>query len=1046
MEKAALAPAVVHLLEPKELPQQDVRRLQAAHAQWAYDSLSRLLVYARLSADFYALQQADSGYRYLRLAWSAASPAQRRAQPAEVVALANSLANHYHVRGEYDSALVYYRQAMAVFRQARLDSSQSTSSTLSTTHAKMGGRMLARVVGHAGLASRHRGDLLNALHYYERAQALYLYQQDLPGIIWTQCLIGEAYAEQGSLMQALPAYEQALRTVRRYQRQDPQAGSHMLAGLALEYYAPLQLMAPRHQSYACPVATEAIQALQTAYSQSVLRATPHDAALLSKLQLVLAEETLRAGRFTAAVPYLRAAAQWLGYARTENDHSITPDYLPVQAHFLGLRAWQQHATNPVRARQDLQQAIILAGQAQPATQQAYLQQQLASYALAMGEPQQAQPLLQQLLRRYPYQSPFALSQVTTLLMQVYAKAGRYDSAYYYARRTQALIDTQRTAQHFALLADTEARFRTREQATQIQLLTARTQLALTGAALLTLLLLAAGAAWHTTRRLNRQLATQSRRLQEQAEQLGKLDAAKNQFFANVSHELRTPLTLILSPLDGLLTTPSVGLPPNVQAPVTLAHRHARRLLELVNRILDLTKLQAGRLELYPTPTALSSRLRQIVAQFSSLAAERRVSLAYASQLPDELHVLVDADKIEQILTNLCMNALKYTPAGGAVTVSAAFSGSASQYVLTVCDTGPGIAMSEQAHLFERYYQSPQAQAQGGTGLGLALSRDLATLLGGSLTLVSEPGQGAAFTLRFPAQTVPPALSEAPQEELIGAQEPSAIHDHATVRARILVVEDQPDLRSYLRDLLAPRYEVLTAEDGQDALEVLEREAPIDMLITDAMMPRLSGTELLTHLKAHATWASIPVLMLTARADEGHRLAALTLGIDDYLTKPFVTMELLARVQVLLTRCETRRHFAAQQPVEENLLSALWPLPSSPTLLLEQATPASLAAEQLAQWQAEVASELVNPAFGPAELAHCLCLSERTLYRRLGELAGLTPAAWLRELRLNHARRLLEAGSFGSVAEVAEATGFSNVKSFSQRYAERFGRRPSTYPK
>ena len=267
------------------------------------------------------------------------------------------------------------------------------------------------------------------------------------------------------------------------------------------------------------------------------------------------------------------------------------------------------------------------------------------------------------------------------------------------------------------------------------------------------------------------------------------------------------------------------------------------------------------------------------------------------------------------------------------------------------------------------------------------------------------------------------------------------------------------LREYLRGLLSPTCEVLTAADCQEALEVLSREAPVDLITTDAMMPRLSGTELIAMLKTDPARAGLPVIMLTARADDAYRRAALTVGVDDYLTKPFAPAELLARVQVLLARHDVRRHFATL-PAEGR--DELIPAPvaaASPTALAAPVTeaaaavakaeaeapavPASLSA-QLAQWQVQVAAHLPDERFGPAELAGLLHLSERTLYRRLGELAGLTPAAWLRELRLDQARQLLEAGDFGSVAAVADAVGFASAKYFSACYAERFGRRPSDY--
>jgi DNA-binding response OmpR family regulator len=463
----------------------------------------------------------------------------------------------------------------------------------------------------------------------------------------------------------------------------------------------------------------------------------------------------------------------------------------------------------------------------------------------------------------------------------------------------------------------------------------------------------------------------------------------------------------------------------------------------------------------------------VVGQFAPLAAARGLALQGAEPLPNGLHLLVDADKVEQILTNLLINALNHTPIGGTVALTAALLGPDDYYVLTVRDTGPGIAVAEQEQVFERFYQSPQNQAQGGTGLGLALSRELAELLGGTLTLASVPGQGAAFTLRFPAEVVElemnsealegeaaeanPILSTVPTPLTLSASTATATFQplDANSKPRVLVVEDQPDLREYLRELLAPTCEVLTAADGQAALELLTREAPVDLIATDAMMPRLSGTELIARLKADPACAGLPVIMLTARADEAHRQAALTVGVDDYLTKPFAPAELLARVQVLLARQQMRRQFAT---LPEAALDELAAPPATSAAqetagpvkaIGEVAAPANAEAlaganEQLAQWQAQVAGHLANEQFGPAELARLLGLSERTLYRRLGEWAGLTPAAWLRELRLHQARQLLEAGDFGTVAKVADAVGFASAKYFSNLYAERFGRRPSDY--
>jgi signal transduction histidine kinase/DNA-binding response OmpR family regulator/tetratricopeptide (TPR) repeat protein len=1051
------------------------------------DSLGQLLRCVRLAAEFRTRQRPDSVARYLGRAWRLAGVRQRQQQPNVLIKLADELAGLHYARGSYDSTLYFYQQAARQFRVSGLDSTMGPGSANARRAGSPwpDGSPLAGILANAGSACRSLGHLPLALRYYERARNLYQRQGNLSGIGWTQCLIGEAYAAQGSYPQAERAYEQALATYRRYGQ--PVANRNRaggaLADVLLSYYLPLLLQghSRRPPAYFSALATEAGTMLQVAHSPSVLLTDPNTALLLTRLSLVPAQLALQAGSPAAAAPWLGRARAWLRYgAATDTTVAGWPardlPYAEARAMTLGLAAWQQHRTHPERARRLLAETVSLLTQNPGTAPQPRPRQTLAGYALAMGEPTPALALLRPLQRRYQQSgSLLPLSQVTELLTQAHAQAGRYDSAYYYSRRTQGLTDTLRQAQQFAALAATEGRFRARAQAAQIARFAERDQqqdrlvrLAGAGAALLALLALAILLALRATRRLNGRLATQTTQLQAQAQRLGELDTAKNQFFANASHELRTPLTLVLAPLETLLSNPAQKLPATVRAPVALAHRQARRLNELIDRILDLTKLQAGRLPVEATPMAVAPLLRRVVAQFAPLAAARRLALHGAEPLPEGLHLLLDAGKIEQILSNLLSNALNHTPTGGTVALTAALPAADGYYTLTVRDTGPGIVPAEQERVFERFYQSPQNQAQGGTGLGLALSRELAELLGGTLTLASVPGKGAAFTLRFPAVEVggksqAPGIEQAAERfagnnelgeatgEMVREQvpltlAPSSRPIHSATRPRVLVVEDESDLRAYLAELLAPTYEVLTAADGQAALELLSREAPVDLITTDAMMPRLSGTELIAQLKADPTRAGLPVLMLTARADDTHRRAALTVGVDDYLTKPFAPAELLTRVQVLLARHAVRRQFTSQpEDAPDGLATASAPLATPATgAPAANSTASAEASELLAEWQAKVTGHLANEQLGPTELARLLGLSERTLYRRLGELAGLSPAAWLRELRLHQARQLLEAGDFGSVAAVAEAVGFASAKYFGNLYAERFGRRPSDY--
>ncbi|MEL5996790.1 ATP-binding protein, partial [Hymenobacter segetis] len=834
----------------------------------------------------------------------------------------------------WDAAQAYFETKLSYYRQR--------------------GAMESMAPCYHGLAACYnfRGNYNHAISYYLQAAELYR-RLDTRWYYNEMAVVGATYASWGNDNKA----EFYLRQALAYS--DPDALAYVYFNLTAIYL---------HQRNYGEAARTAESALQNAgLSGDVSNKKPM--ALALKAAVLIAQQQLAAaGRLlpqaqhlgdSAKVPivsrngFFELDATWAQYYAARKEPALAET-----AWLAALRQARQAHSQPLRLRYLRQLADFYAQQRKPAL--------AAPYALAAARLNDS---LQEI------QGGFRVS---------------YYEQQQVERRQGVRIASLRRAQ-------TQATARATRERTALAWLLGGTGL----------LVLFSGAQWRSHRRQQRAtalLAYQKAQLEEQATRLGQLDAAKNQFFANVSHELRTPLTLVLGPLDGLLTAPA--LPAAVHEPVALAHRSARRLLELVNRILDLTKLQAGRLELRPGPTAVAPLLRRVVTQFESLAAERRVALVAPLALPEGLCLLLDADKVEQILTNLLINALNHTPAGGAVTVGAALPDATGHYVLTVRDTGPGIAPAEQARVFERFYQSPQGQAQGGTGLGLALSRELATLLGGTLTLASEPGLGAAFTLRFPASVLPADAAENTentepddQENAIEEDKFEELTDFIPVlpdagtgpRPRVLVVEDQADLRDYLRQLLAPAYEVLTAVDGQDALDVLAREAPVDLVTTDAMMPRVSGTELLARLKADPTCAGLPVLMLTARADEAHRLATLTVGVDDYLTKPFVPAELLARVATLLRRHTVRRQFASQPPealssaeelARETELAATAPPDQAAAEPDGAASPFTSAegAEQLARWQPHLGARLADPAFGPAELASLLCLSERTLYR------------------------------------------------------------------
>ncbi|MBO0935836.1 response regulator [Fibrella sp. HMF5335] len=378
------------------------------------------------------------------------------------------------------------------------------------------------------------------------------------------------------------------------------------------------------------------------------------------------------------------------------------------------------------------------------------------------------------------------------------------------------------------------------------------------------------------------------------------------FFTNVSHEFRTPLTLLIGPLAQLIQENPLN------STFQLMHRQATRLLTLVNQLLDLTKLDAGQLRPHLMPGHLPRFLRGLAGSFSSLADSRDVRLLIETdeQPPTALY---DSDKVEKIVQNLIANALKFTPAGGLVRFSYHYDATRQQATIQVADTGPGIAPEQQARIFERFYQSPQT-VQSGTGIGLALVQELVAVLGGQVSLSSPPGEGATFTLLLPvSETSASEAGEAVLTEDNGA--PTRPNNHAASLAQpytpaaesdtglielplLLLIDDNADVREYLRMLFASSYRVLEASTGRSGLAVASELLP-DMVVSDLMMPDMDGLAFCHHLRHNPATDHIPVILLTAKADVDSRIEGLRTGADDYLAKPFHPVELQTRVQNLL---------------------------------------------------------------------------------------------------------------------------------------------------
>jgi two-component system, sensor histidine kinase ChiS len=524
-----------------------------------------------------------------------------------------------------------------------------------------------------------------------------------------------------------------------------------------------------------------------------------------------------------------------------------------------------------------------------------------------------------------------------------------------------------------------------------------------------------------------------------SDSLRNLDQMKSQFYANISHEFRTPLTLILGQVESVMSS---GIDNKEKGKLQVANRNARRLIKLINELLDLSKLEAGSMELSAENNNIVSFLKNIFFSFESLASKKKIAITFES-VSDTIIVFFDTDKMEKVFYNLISNALKFTPENGEIKVAVGFTKDSSIEIV-VKDSGCGIPEDKLENIFDRFYQvdGSNTREHEGTGIGLALAKELILLHKGNIKVNSKVGSGAEFIVTLPFenenQVTTPVLGKMSQDIKTPGintefDAPQLTDEGVLVNQQsagdkniILIVEDNQDVRNYILEQIEAEYQIVEAQNGEMGLSLAQEELP-DLIITDVMMPKMDGYQFCNALRLDEKTSHIPIIMLTAKAGLDDKIEGLESGVDAYLTKPFSAKELKATIKNLLNqRFQLKKRFSKSLVIKPSEVSIV----SADQVFLEKVIKTIESNFSDEQFSLEMLAEKVN-------------MSVTQLNRKLNALIDQPPGQMVRAFRLQRAADLLKQRA-GSVSEISYKVGFTDNAYFSRAFKKQFGCSPSEY--
>ena len=524
----------------------------------------------------------------------------------------------------------------------------------------------------------------------------------------------------------------------------------------------------------------------------------------------------------------------------------------------------------------------------------------------------------------------------------------------------------------------------------------------------------------------------------ESQKLHEVDELKTRFFTNISHEFRTPLTLILGPAKDIIgSAKEIKIKQNAG----VIRRNAVRLLSLVNQLLDLSKLEAGRMKLQAREENIIPLLKGLVLSFSSYAERKKITLR-VNTIEEKVNVFLDRDKIEKIVNNLLSNSFKFTPEGGKIYLT--IEKLIKEIEIRISDSGVGIPKEEIPQIFDRFFQvdGSHTREQEGTGIGLALTKEFVELHKGKIDVQSEEGKGTTFIVRIPLgkeHLLPEEISEKekeymgdklilePEDDITSKEENKIDVDLANKNSLplLLIVEDNSDVRNYIKDNLNKEYKVLEAIDGEDGWNKSIEQIP-DLIVSDVMMPKMDGFKLCEKLKTDERTSHIPVILLTAKAAKEDKMEGYETGADDYIMKPFEPDELRARIKnLILQRKRLHEHFQKQGLLELNKTNI---------------TPVDK--KFIQKVYDTINAHISDAGLSMDAFAGHLNISKSLLHKKIVALAGEPPGELIRRVRLQKAAELIDK-KFGNLSEVALEVGFNNPAYFSECFKKQFGVAPFT---